>query len=218
MPKLDTSRHQEVFVAAAFENNRVDILGADRVAVQIALHLAKLGITNIHVWDAGLVLTDDVSAHGYGLNDIGKIRVVALQGLVEKQTATRVTAHERTYTADVEDDDDAALGEVVFMTTGDMAYRQSVWSDSLRYKLAVKRFFEVRWDGVEGHILSTCPYRPAEVRAWEECEAEAVPVPPGMTSGPAMPNYATPCRPQCSSNPSMLSASALPVPGWYWSL
>ena len=159
---LDTIRHLEVFSPDTFGDQHVDVIGVGATGSRIALGLAKLGISQIHVWDYDRVEAHNVPNQVFGNNDIGLLKVEALQRVVMEQTGTMVTIHPERV------DGTQRLGNIVFLLTDTMASRQEIWKAGLRYKPHVKFVIETRMGKNSGRLYAFNPSSPSHVRGWEE--------------------------------------------------
>src|SRR5690554_7355564 len=74
-----------------------DVTGVQTCALPI-LQLAKLGITNITVWDFDVVEEHNVPNQLFGLNDIGKPKVEALKQIVAEHTGTEINIKNEKFT------------------------------------------------------------------------------------------------------------------------
>ncbi|QQS22662.1 ThiF family adenylyltransferase [bacterium] len=158
---LDTIRHIDVFSAAQFGDLRVDIIGAGATGSRIALELAKLGLSNIHVWDFDKIESHNVPNQVYGNNHIGEVKVEALKRIIEEQTGTVITCHEARV------DGTQELGDVVYLLTDTMASRQEIWKNGLRYKPRTKLMIETRMGANSGRVYCVNPSSPKDVKGWE---------------------------------------------------
>lgn len=158
---IDTIRHFDVFRPTDFLDQRIDIIGAGATGSRIALSLAKLGITNIHIWDFDNVEAHNIANQAYGNADIGKPKVEALKELIFTQTGIEVTTHNERV------DGSQRLGDVVFILTDTMSSRKEIWEKALRYKPYVKFVVETRMGKNAGRIYAVNPSAPTEVEGWE---------------------------------------------------
>lgn len=158
---VNTLRHIKVFDAEEFSGKRVDVIGAGATGSRIALALAKLGITNIHVWDFDKIESHNIANQAYGLKDIGKPKVRALEELIYDQTGIRIEPHEEAATKDSD------LGSYVFLLTDTMASRKEIWNGALKYKAHIDLVVETRMGISEGRVYSVVPSEPSEVKFYE---------------------------------------------------
>lgn len=134
--RLDTRRHDELFNAERF-NDPIHVIGAGASGSWLVLQLAKLGLTNITVWDFDVVEAHNVPNQLFGVKDIGKPKVEALAEHVEWQTGAHITQKNEAY-------EDQPLAGYVFCMIDTMIGREQVWLNSIKYKPAIKQYIEPR--------------------------------------------------------------------------
>lgn len=159
---IDASRHRTIFSPEAFGNTRVDVIGVGASGSKIALELAKLGVSNLHVWDHDKVEEHNLANQLYGPTDIGRPKVEAFYDLALAQTGAKVTVHQEKV------DGSQALGPIVFVLTDTMSSRQEIWRRALKLRPNVKLVIETRMGVNEGRVYSVVPTLPAHFRAYEE--------------------------------------------------
>jgi hypothetical protein len=135
-PYLDTRRHDELFNADAF-NTPVTVIGAGATGSWLVLQLAKLGITDITVWDFDHVEAHNVPNQLFGLADVGKSKVQALQHIVAEQTGMQINIKHERY-------ENQPLSGYVFCMIDTMEGRKSIWHNAIKYKSLVKHYIEPR--------------------------------------------------------------------------
>lgn len=158
---VDTLRHLKVFDPASFGDRRVDIIGCGATGSRIALSVAKLGVSNLHIHDFDTVEEHNVANQVFGIPDIGSPKVEALSSLIEAQTGLKVTPHVEKVTGDTE------LGEVVFLLTDTMASRKEIWEGAIKFQPYVELMVETRMGKDEGRIYSVIPMDIDEIKLWE---------------------------------------------------
>lgn len=162
MNSLNTVRHEEVFSPTAFGNKRVDVIGAGATGSRIALSLAKLGVSNLHVWDFDTVESHNITNQAFRLTDIGKPKVEALAEIVKEATGLEIVQHPEKV------DGTQKLAEVVFVLTDTMASRKEIFEKGLKLKPWTKIFFETRMGIADGRIYSVNPLKPTEYKAYAD--------------------------------------------------
>lgn len=158
---VEPNRHMSVFSPESFGNRRIDIVGCGATGSRIAMELAKLGVTNLHLWDFDKVESHNVANQLFGLGDVGKSKVVALGEEIKSKTGLECTLHDEAVTGRTR------LGNVVFLLTDTMASRKEIWEGAIRYKPGVEVMLETRMGASEGRIYSIRPTSPPECRYWE---------------------------------------------------
>ena len=122
---LDTSRHHKIFSAHAWGDRRVDVVGVGATGSHVVYNLAKLGVKNIHVWDADVVEPHNVANQLYELPHVGMNKVDALKETIERSTGAQITAHNEWV------DGTQEFGDVVFLLTDSMSSRKTIWEQGL---------------------------------------------------------------------------------------
>ncbi|HEY9787019.1 MAG TPA: ThiF family adenylyltransferase [Candidatus Obscuribacterales bacterium] len=161
MNQVDITRHVDVFSRDAFGDRRIDVIGAGATGSRIVLSLAKLGLENIHVWDFDVVEAHNIANQVYSLEDVGKLKVDALEAIVKEQTGLSIHKHAERV------DGTQQLGDVVFLLVDTMAARKEIWTKGIRYKMRTKLMIETRMGVDEGRVYTVVPTRPAHVKGWE---------------------------------------------------
>jgi hypothetical protein len=167
---IDPLRHINVFSPDQWGSRRIDVIGAGATGSKVVVSLAKLGITNIHVWDFDKVEPHNIANQVFGNEDIGKFKVDALKELVELQTGTKITAHNERV------DGTQELGHVVFLLTDTMSSRKEIFAKGLKFKLRTKLMIETRIGSDGGRIYVINPSKLPEIKGWEGCFYEVAAV------------------------------------------
>lgn len=158
---IDPSRHQSIFNPEKFGDRRVDIIGAGATGSRIALSLAKLGITNICLWDADIVEEHNLANQVYVQSDIGKLKVEALHDLILQSTGVSVTMNKQMV------EQPEQFGDVVFLLVDSMAARKQIWKQSLKLRINVKLMIETRMGPESGRVYAINPISPKDIKGWE---------------------------------------------------
>lgn len=157
---MDYSRHILHFNPEKF-NGRIDIIGCGAVGSKIAMDVAKLGLTNIHLWDGDEVEGHNISNQLFYLNDIGKPKVDALAEHIEQATGYRPETHNEFI------EEKKNLGQVVFMCVDTMAARKDIFNTSLKNNFVTKVVVEVRMGVEEFRVYGFNPSSRQEIIDWE---------------------------------------------------
>lgn len=158
---LDIIRHLEVFSPVTFGDQRVDIIGVGATGSRVALGLAKLGITQIHLWDFDRIEPHNVPNQVFGNSRIGEMKAEAMRQIIKEQTGADVAIYlERV-------DGTQCFGSVVYLLTDTMASRQEIWKAGIRYKPNIQLMVETRMGKNSGRVYAVNPSNPAHVRGWE---------------------------------------------------
>ena len=165
---VDPLRHASVFSPDAFGDKRIDIIGAGATGSRIAIEIARLGVTNMHVWDFDTIAEHNIANQAFSVGDVGRPKVEALAEHIRMLTGLEITQHNEAVTGRT------SLGRVVFLLTDTMSSRKEIFEGAIRYKPAIDLMIETRMGKDEGRVYTVRPTIPADIRRWEStlCEDE----------------------------------------------
>ncbi len=98
----------------------VTVIGAGSVGSQLVMNLARLGCTDITVYDNDFVSSHNVPMSLYRIGDVGKPKVVALTQLVREATTVDIRAHRAMYAGE-------PLRGAVVACVDSMEARELIW-------------------------------------------------------------------------------------------
>lgn len=140
----------------------ITIIGCGAIGSFTALALAKMGLTNMTVWDHDVVSVENMSCQWYRKFDIGTNKALALKDLIQSFTEEDITGAPFAFD-----------GKAAFMPTGivinavdSMATRREIFE-------SIKKFYGVNWYidprmGAEDALLYCMnPHEPGDVKAYE---------------------------------------------------
>lgn len=156
---LDVRRHIELFDPSTF-NKPVTVIGAGATGSWLVMMLAKLGITNITVYDFDVVEEHNVPNQFYGIADVGTPKTLALKINVFEMTGTDIT------TQTVHFDRQRVAG-IVFLMVDSMAMRNSIWQSSIKLKPSVELLIEPRMGLDLGRVYVVNPTDLNHVKQYE---------------------------------------------------
>jgi molybdopterin/thiamine biosynthesis adenylyltransferase len=117
---------------------------------------------NLHLHDPDIVEAHNIPNQVFRIGDIGRLKVEALQEIIEQATGTRPSIYPEAFTGD------SALKGVVFLMVDTMNSRKEIWDKAIRMKFAVELMIETRMDIDNGRIYTIRPQSPAQARFWEQ--------------------------------------------------
>lgn len=159
---IDPTRHLEVFSPQKFGSKRVDIVGAGATGSNVAMQLAKLGVTNLHVWDFDAVESHNIANQIYHNSHIGQAKVDALADMILDATGVEITKHP---TALMKGEKD--LGEVVFVLTDTMSSRLDIIENCIFMNGVTDIAIETRMGSKSGTIHSFNPKSYQDIQGWK---------------------------------------------------
>lgn len=157
---LDISRHKELFNPHEF-NEPIHVLGCGATGSWVALQLAKLGVSDITVWDFDAVEEHNVPNQAFGIAQIGKSKVDALHDLIYAQVGVHIKTRNERVT-------DQRLEGIVFLMVDSMSAREEIWNKCIKFKPAVKHLIEPRMGMSVGRVYNVNPMKLNEIRAYED--------------------------------------------------
>ena len=159
-PHLDYSRHMTLFDPYQFGDTKVNIIGAGATGSWLVLQLAKLGISNITVWDFDIVEEHNIPNQLFGLPHVGMPKVEALKQIVQEQTGVEINIKNERFTT-------GRLSGYVFLMVDSMRARKDIWETSVKNKSAVKLLIEPRMGLNEARVYNVSPMDLTQQRAYE---------------------------------------------------
>lgn len=157
--QLNVARHYELFDPYKF-NTPVTVIGAGATGSWLVMMLAKLGITDITVYDFDKVEEHNVPNQLFGLGEIGYPKVEALFKQVADTTGTQIAIKGEAFQRQ-------RLGGIVFIMVDSMRTRKAIWETSIKYQTAVKHMIEPRMGMDIGRIYNVDPMNPSHIKRYE---------------------------------------------------
>lgn len=142
-------------------NTPVTIIGAGALGSWLALFLAKLGITDITVYDFDEVESHNIANQAFNIHDIGKTKTQALQDIIAVQTNHKINIKNEKYT-------NQRLNGIVFLMVDSMKERKRIWEQSIKLKPAVKLMIEARMGLNMGRVYNVNPIDLEQGKRYEE--------------------------------------------------
>lgn len=149
---IDPTRHRSVFDPSKW-TERVDVIGVGATGSKIAMSLAKLGVSNLHVWDHDEVEEHNIANQVYGLPDIGRPKVEALAKAIKRATGNKPQTHGAWNPMA-----GRGAGEVVFAMVDSMDVRRQIF-DLYKISPRVRLVIDSRMASDYGSLLT---YRPGD--------------------------------------------------------
>lgn len=195
--QLDLSRQSELFDAHKF-TEKVTVIGAGATASWLVTALARLGITDITVWDFDVIEEHNVPNQAFGIHQVGMLKVDALKENVLRETGLEISTVAEPYV-------DQKLFGYVFCMVDSMDTRQAIWKNAVRLKPQVKLFVEPRMGLEVGRVYNVEPMKMAQIKGYEDtfysdAEAEVSACGTSMTVVTTAMNIASACARQLISH------------------
>ncbi|MFA6227724.1 MAG: ThiF family adenylyltransferase [Patescibacteria group bacterium] len=167
---INPTRHLQVFSPQEFSKTGylVDVIGCGATGSHIVLSLARLGITNIRVWDFDTVQAHNIPNQVFGLKDINRPKVAAIHDAVAAATGTSIDIRDVRFDGGPGQE----LGDIVFLLTDTMASRRMIWESSIKFNINIRLMVETRLGAESGKIYTINPSLLGHVQGWESTLCE----------------------------------------------
>jgi len=156
---IDVSRHRELFNPENF-NIPINIIGAGATGSWLALGLAKLGLSNITVWDFDSIEEHNIANQAYNVGSVGQKKVTALANMIKEATGTSINIHPVKFT-------NQRLSGIIFLMVDTMKARKEIWDNCIKMKPAVKLLVEPRMGLDVGRIYNVNPCNLNHIKEYE---------------------------------------------------
>jgi len=137
----------------------ITVIGAGAVGSFTTLTLAKMGFSNLTVYDDDVVDSHNLPNQMYRLEDLDRLKVTALADLVRSFEGIEIRTIPNRF-------DGGRLTGIVIGAVDSMASRQVIWS-AVRYDPAVRLFIDARMGGLVSIVRPVRPTNPCGVRRYE---------------------------------------------------
>ena len=150
MIQNDFSRQANILNPEEF-NRPIHIIGAGATGSWVAFTLAKMGLSNITVYDFDEVGMHNLPNQMFGLSDIDKNKALSIKNIIRRFTGFNIKAR----TQKVEGGQ--PLQGIVFMLTDTMKSRKDIYNMSIKNNPNIDLLIETRMDLRGGRIYAIDP-------------------------------------------------------------
>lgn len=158
--EIDFWRQLDIFSPTKF-NKSITVIGAGAAGSYIVWLLAKMGCRDITVYDFDKVENHNLPNQTYGLEDVGKKKVIALAKRTESETGVKIKTHAKRFIKE-------SVKGIVFVVTDTMESRKEIWENSVRNQLNVDLLLETRMAAEGGKVYVIRPTMPKHITAYEK--------------------------------------------------
>lgn len=124
---------------------RISLIGAGGIGSNLGVHLAKMGATNLTVYDDDTVETHNISNQFYPISAIGKPKVEALKSMIEFMEGVSILAINSKF------DPDLDSSEILIACVDSMSAREEIYK-SVKSRYGMKWFIDCRMGANAGDI------------------------------------------------------------------
>lgn len=144
---MNLNKHIDFFNPAKLKNKEIHIIGVGAVGSYIALTLAKLGISELFIWDFDIVEEHNITNQVYNYNDLGKPKTEALKEHLLANSPTINVHCKGKYT-------NQNLKGIVFLTVDKIKLRKNILED-LIYNPYISLVIDGRIGLEKGQVITT---------------------------------------------------------------
>lgn len=139
----------------------IELIGVGSVGSHLAMGLAKMGFTDIRVWDDDFVASHNVPASLYGENDVGVLKVHALRRRIEEDTGVLLEVVPEQY-----DGAPFKRQSIVIACVDKMAARKVIW-ETIRGKQSIQLYCDTRMNATYVEVLALVPHRAQDAKRFD---------------------------------------------------
>lgn len=169
--RVDYQRQLDIFSPSDFVHRRVEIIGAGGIGSFTAIALAKLGLTNIRVWDADLVESHNLPNQLHLVKALGSPKVASVRCLCKELAGVSVDVENQFWAPEHSDKLSgivvAALDHVRASEEHPTPGREELWK-SLKCNVNVELLIDARIGGQTIRLISMRPVNDIEYWQWYE--------------------------------------------------
>lgn len=149
MDELNLSR-QVAIIDPRLLATPVKVIGVGGIGSALAFILAKMGCSDIEIWDHDKVEDHNVPNQVHRPSDIGAFKTDAMYSVISEFSGTSVTAHAERWKGH-------PLSGIVFVCVDSMRARRAVWK-AVKYNAKISLLVEGRMGGLVGYVYFVRPY------------------------------------------------------------
>lgn len=161
--RIDYWRQLDIFDPMKF-NAPVVIIGAGALGGWVANVLTKSGVRDLTVYDFDKVEEHNLPNQPYGIVDIGKLKVIALQELVFRNCGFNINICGEAFTKNTL----VIPGSIVYICTDTMSSRKEIWDNVIKHNVKIPLMIESRLGAEIGKIYTINPIDPDHIEKYEK--------------------------------------------------
>ena len=157
----DYSRQINILNPEEF-NKRINIIGIGATGSWMSLALAKMGLSNLHLYDFDTVGEHNLPNQMFGIRDINRNKALSMRNIIKMLTGFIIKAK------DEKIEGDTPLQGIVFMLTDTMKSRKDIYYKAIKNNPKVELLIETRMDLRGGRIYVIDPSNREHIKKYEE--------------------------------------------------
>jgi molybdopterin-synthase adenylyltransferase len=158
---LDLQRQADIISEDELRRYPVTIIGAGGIGSPLAVVLAKMGVSDLTVYDPDVVELHNLSSQSYRMQDIGTPKVEALAAVCREFAGIEITTHVERFPLD------ASPRGVVITAVDSMEARKQIWDTAIKLNPVVDCYLEARMGGQDGRVYTISCCDPDDIRRYE---------------------------------------------------
>lgn len=139
----------------------IELIGVGSVGSHLAMGLAKMGFTDMRVWDDDFVASHNIPASLYGQNDVGALKVHALKRRIESDTGVVLDVVPKKY-----EGESVKRQSIVIACVDKMTARKVIW-ETIRGKPSVQLYCDTRMNATYVEVLALVPNKPQDAKRFD---------------------------------------------------
>ena len=161
MIQNDYSRQVNILNPEEF-NTKINIIGAGATGSWVAFSLAKMGLSNLHIYDFDEVGMHNLPNQMFGVRDIDRNKALSIRNIIKLFTGFTVNAKNEKV------DGTTPLQGIVFMLTDTMKSRKDIYNRAIKNNPTVDLLIETRMDLRGGRIYVVDPKDREQTKMYEQ--------------------------------------------------
>lgn len=161
MIQNDYSRQVNVLNPEEF-NTKINIIGAGATGSWVAFSLAKMGLSNLHIYDFDEVGMHNLPNQMFGVRDIDRNKALSIRNIIKLFTGFTVNARNEKV------DGSVPLQGIVFMLTDTMKSRKDIYNRAIKNNPSIDLLIETRMDLRGGRIYVVDPKNREQTKMYEQ--------------------------------------------------
>ena len=161
MIQNDYSRQVNILNPEEF-NTRINIIGAGATGSWVAFSLAKMGLSNLHIYDFDEVGMHNLPNQMFGVRDIGRNKAISIRNIIKLFTGFTVNARNEKV------DGSVPMQGIVFMLTDTMKSRKEIYDRAIKNNPSIDLLIETRMDLRGGRIYVVDPKDREQTKMYEQ--------------------------------------------------
>lgn len=131
-------------------NTKITIIGAGSVGSFITLSLAKMGFSNLEVFDDDVVAPHNLPNQFYRIKDLGKPKVKALAEIIYGFEDIKITTHNSRYTGQL------LTSDIIISAVDSIPMRREIW-EKQGFPNSIRAYIDTRMGGDMMRIYTVTP-------------------------------------------------------------